>query len=510
MMALAARPDSAQRLAHSVGGTLHGTPGSTPVRALCDDSRRVVPGAAFFARAGAGGHGAHFAQAALLAGAAVVVSEEPLAGVLSWIQVKDVEQALVQAADDWFDTPQRALGLCGVTGTKGKTTTTQLLGAALRSAGHITATLGTVEHDLGDGRALPSSNTTPGVLELRELLARARAVGATHGVLEVSSHGLAQGRTRGLDFEVGVFTNLGRDHLDYHVSAEAYFRAKARLFEGLSPSATAVLNREDPRFEALCGRTAARVLSYGWRASADLYPQDLELGPSGTSFTLHGAQPAPIPIQTALVGRHNVLNLLAAIGAAMRLGVDAQVAARGAAALPGVRGRLQRVAAPAGPQVYVDYAHTAEALREVLAFLREVCPGPVTCVVGCGGDRDRGKRPEMARAAVELAQRAVFTSDNPRSEDPQAILDDMLAGLSQAQRASVLVLPDRREAILRAVSEAPESGCVLIAGKGHEAYQQVGERRFPFDDVREATEALARRAAGSCDEGPAWGTPRRS
>ncbi|MFM8979076.1 MAG: Mur ligase family protein, partial [Planctomycetia bacterium] len=328
---------------------------------------------------------------------------------------------------------------------------------------------------------------------LRRLLARARANGCDCAVMEVSSHALHQGRTAGLDFRAGVFTNLASDHLDYHKTLEAYRDAKALLFAGLGPQATAVLNREDPAWPAMAARCHGSVLTYGADPAADLRFERLALAADRSRFRLLAGGQAH-DVETSLVGRHNVLNLLAAVGAAMALGVEPVLAAEGAAALPGVRGRLERVDGP-DLHVFVDYAHTEESLRQVLGFLREVGARPLACVVGCGGDRDRTKRPRMARVAVEQADTAVFTSDNPRTEDPLAILQEMLAGLDGAQRARAAVVPDRREAIRRAVLEAPPGGSVLVAGKGHEDYQVVGRVKLPFDDVTEVREALRLRAA---------------
>jgi UDP-N-acetylmuramoyl-L-alanyl-D-glutamate--2,6-diaminopimelate ligase len=291
-----------------------------------------------------------------------------------------------------------------------------------------------------------------------------------------------------------VFTNLAHDHLDYHAGPEAYFEAKALLFSGLSEDATAVLNREDPTFARLVERCAGPVLTYGEGPRVDLGFLDLVLDISGTRFRLLVRGEDQGVLSTRLVGRHNVLNLLAAVGALSALGHDPLLAAQAAAAVPAIRGRLERVGGGEDLQAFVDYAHTEDALRAVLGFLREVGAAPIVCVVGCGGDRDRAKRPRMARAAAQLSDRVVLTSDNPRSEDPRAILREMLAGLDDAERKRAEVVADRREAIRRAVLEAPAGATVLVAGKGHEAVQVVGDTTLPFDDVLEVRAALEERS----------------
>lgn len=498
MSAPASRPATAADLARLLGGSLEGVAPATALSGLCDDSRQAGRGDVFLARAGSREDGVAYARDAVARGAVLVVAQDALPG-LPVLRVAEAATALRVAADAWHGTPQAGMDLVGITGTKGKTTTSLLVAAALRRAGRKPAVIGTIAYDLGDGRPEPASNTTPGVLELRRLLARARAHGCDCAVMEVSSHALHQGRTAGLEFRAAVFTNLASDHLDYHKTLEAYRDAKALLFRGLGPQGTAVLNREDAAWTAMAAGCRGQVLTYGSDAAADLRFERLVLSADRSRFRLLAAGQA-LDLSTPLVGRHNVLNLLAAVGAAMALGVEPVLAAEGASALAGVRGRLERVDGP-DLHVFVDYAHTEESLRQVLGFLRDVGARPLTCVVGCGGDRDRTKRPRMARVAVEQADTAVFTSDNPRTEDPLAILDEMLAGLDAAQRARAAVVPDRREAIRRAVLEAPAGGSVLVAGKGHEDYQVVGRAKLPFDDVTEVREALRLRAARGGDAG---------
>jgi UDP-N-acetylmuramoyl-L-alanyl-D-glutamate--2,6-diaminopimelate ligase len=476
-----------------------------PLAGLCDDSRAARPGVAFFARRGSRADGRAFVRDALARGVSVVVCEGEQEADVPALLVPDARAALRRAADAWYGRPQDVLRLVGITGTKGKTTTAHVLQAALEACGLHAARLGTIAYDVGAGEPEPSHNTTPGALDLRRLLARARDADCRAAVLEVSSHALDQGRTDGLDFAAAVFTNLASDHLDYHGDPASYFEAKARLFEGLSVGGAAVLNREDAAWTRLAERVRGRVLTYGLAPEADLRAEDVRLSADGTRFRLVVAGEGQRDVSIPLVGRHNVLNVLAALGACLALGFDPMVAADGAARVARVSGRLERVAAEGDVEAFVDYAHTEDALRQVLVFLRTVGAVPLTCVVGCGGDRDRSKRPRMARVAVELADRVIFTSDNPRGEDPGAILSDMTSGLSPQERERVTVIPDRRAAIEQAVRGAPSGGTVLVAGKGHERTQIVGDRQLPFDDVAEVRRALGGRAGGPGGGSQGWG-----
>lgn len=505
MMAALDRPRTADALCHLLRAEHHALEGAAPLTGLADDSRRVEAGTVFFARRGSQDDGSRFIADARSRGAAVVVAEQDPADGGPTLLVRDVAAALRAAADAWYDAPQHALGLVGITGTKGKTTTATLTAAALRACGRTPAVLGTIGYQLGAAGDEPSANTTPGALELRRLLAKAREGGCDGAVLEVSSHALDQERTAGLPFAVGAFTNLASDHLDYHGDPQAYFEAKARLFSGLAPEATAVLNREDASWNRFAARVRGSVLTYGLSPESDLRASDVELSPDGTRFRLTVAGEGERDVATPMVGMHNVLNILAALGTCAGLGLDPMVAADGAASVSLVPGRLERVDSVAGVQAFVDYAHTEDALRQVLVFLKTVGAVPVTCVIGCGGDRDRSKRPRMARVAVELADTAIFTSDNPRTEDPNAILADMTSGLSAEERGAVTVIADRAAAITHAVREAPAGATILLAGKGHETYQILGTEKLPFDDAAELRRALATRARADSEGPEAWG-----
>ncbi|MCK6481640.1 MAG: UDP-N-acetylmuramoyl-L-alanyl-D-glutamate--2,6-diaminopimelate ligase [Planctomycetes bacterium] len=464
-------------------------PGGLRVTALSADSRTVRPGALFLAVPGAREDGARHAADAVARGAVAVVSERPLDLPVPVVLLPDLRAAAADLAAAFHGFPARALACAGITGTKGKTTTAFLLHAVLSRAGGPAGLLGTVEYRVGE-RVLPAPNTTPGPLELQALLAGMVEAGCTRAVMEVSSHALVQARTRGVPFRAAILTNLDRDHLDYHGTVEEYRAAKGLLFSSLAPGAVACLNAGDRECGWFAARVPAgvRILTYGFGPDADVGCEDPEVGPEGTSFVLRlgGARAA---LRSPLLGRHNIENLLAAAAGAFGLGLPADVIAPGLASLSGVPGRLERVDdGRGGFRVLVDYAHTEDSLRRVLSFLRPVTPGRLLVLGGCGGDRDRTKRPRMARAMADLADEAVFTSDNPRSEDPLAILSEMAAGIPPG--AAVTILPDRREAIRALVGRARPGDTLLIAGKGHEGYQILRTGTVPFDDREEARRAL--------------------
>jgi UDP-N-acetylmuramoyl-L-alanyl-D-glutamate--2,6-diaminopimelate ligase len=464
-------------------------PGGLPERftGIATDSRKALPGTLFLAVPGAKEDGAAYAADAVRRGAAAVVAARPLDLPVPVVVVPDLRAAAADLAAAFHGRPAETVACCGITGTKGKTTTAFLLHAVLEGAGAPAGLLGTVEYRVGE-RRLPAPNTTPGPLELQALLADMRAEGCRHAVLEVSSHALEQRRTRGIPFRVAILTNMASDHMDYHGTFEAYRAAKGLLFEGLDREAAACLNGADPSADWFAARCPGRVIRYGLAPGDEVGAEGVEAGPEEIVFTLRvgGARAA---VRSPLLGTHNVENLLAAAAGAHGQGLPVDAIAPGLSRLSGVPGRLERVDDGSGGfRVLVDYAHTEDSLRRVLGFLRPVTPGRLLVLGGCGGDRDRTKRPRMARAMAEGADGAIFTADNPRSEDPAAILAEMLAGLPAG--APVEVVPDRREAIRRLVARARPGDTLLIAGKGHEAYQIVGERTLPFDDREEARRAL--------------------
>ncbi len=373
--------------------------------------------------------------------------------------------------------------LIGITGTNGKTTVAWLIRAILSHAKHKCALFGTIEYDLGD-RKVAAPLTTPGAIVLCKHLAQARDTGVSHAILEVSSHALSQRRTAGLSFDVGVFTNLSGDHLDYHGSMDAYWRAKRRLFESLGESAIAVVNYDDPAADLMVSGTSARVVRYGLTVkNLDVSARIDQDTLAGSQFRLFVGQDY-CDVNTSLLGEHNVANILAAAAVASVLGVSLEVTKEALESFAGTPGRLERVSAVDSPcAVFVDYAHTDEALRNVLATLKPLTSGRLIVVFGCGGDRDKTKRPRMAQVAASLADVMVVTSDNPRAEDPLAIIDDIMAGFDANQRNNVDIEPDRRLAIEKAIGLVKPGDTVLIAGKGHENYQLVGDTVLEFDDA---------------------------
>jgi UDP-N-acetylmuramoyl-L-alanyl-D-glutamate--2,6-diaminopimelate ligase len=452
------------------------------------DSRAVRPGALFVALRGEHADGHTFVPRAIAAGAvALLVDEANMPAVpptVTLIRVPDTRAALSPLAAAFYDDPSQSLDVIGVTGTNGKTTTTRMISAILNAAGYPCGLIGTVGAEFGE-RTWPLANTTPQPPELHALLAAMRDGGARAIAMEVSSHALALERVEDVRFRTGVLTNITRDHLDFHGSLEAYAAAKRRLFR---VAESAVINIDDEHGSQWHADVARRIptLTYAMRGGADIVPSGVVLTADGSTFSIGETE-----FRVRLPGRFNVENALAAIGVGRALGLaDAQIAS-GLASLDRVPGRMEHVGGGA-VDVVVDYAHTPDALDNALRALRETTRGALAVVFGCGGDRDRGKRPLMGKVAAELADRIYVTSDNPRSEDPQAIVNDIVAGIGTHERVTEL---DRRKAIERAIAEAAPGDVVLIAGKGHEAYQVVGERVLPFDDVAIARELLAARSA---------------
>ncbi|HEX5431965.1 MAG TPA: UDP-N-acetylmuramoyl-L-alanyl-D-glutamate--2,6-diaminopimelate ligase [Bryobacteraceae bacterium] len=465
--------------------------GHLQVSGLDYDSRRIGKGFLFFAFAGAQYDGRRFAQDALDKGARAVVSELPCPAGFSgpWIEVEHGRRALVTAAANFYDHPSRRIHFTGITGTNGKTTTSYLLESILRESGKITGLIGTIEYRLA-GEARPAPNTTPESLDTIRFAAELEKRGGTHLVSEVSSHALALGRVHGIHFHTAVFTNLTRDHLDFHGTMEEYAASKRLLFapeEGPSPE-WAVLNAEDPASEGMNSGRSGNTIWYGLSSNAALRAENVQHGFEGLKFDLcwEGARQ---PVQSPLAGRINVMNILAAAGAGLSYGIDLGSIARGVAACRAVPGRFERVDAGQPFLVIVDYAHTDDALRNLIQIARGLTRGRVITLFGCGGDRDRSKRPLMGMAAAELSDYAVLTSDNPRSEDPIAIMNDVLVGLRRFDTPHS-VEPDRARAIRIAIEQAHPGDIVLLAGKGHETYQVFKDRTIHFDDRETAREAL--------------------
>jgi UDP-N-acetylmuramoyl-L-alanyl-D-glutamate--2,6-diaminopimelate ligase len=469
--------------------------GDSDLTGLEYDSRRVKPGSVFVAMKGETRDGNHFINQAIAAGAVAIITDSDYAPAnVAWARVPHGRRALAIASANFYQRPAEKLALAGITGTNGKSTTAFLLESILQAAGRKTALVGTIEYRVA-GKVLPAPHTTPESLDLQQLLRNALDAGATEAVMEVSSHALAQQRTFGLPFDVAVFTNLTRDHLDYHQTMQEYFAAKRILFEGsgAQPPRVAVINADDEYGRELirfCKQLGSEVITYGI-SKADFHSAKLEITPAGTCFEI--SMPGDgIRVQSKLLGRVNVYNILAASAAAYARGCSAKVIAAGIAHLTRVPGRFERVDCGQPFTVVVDYAHTDDALRNLITLAREFVKstgGRVITVFGCGGDRDRSKRPLMGEVAGRGSDFVVLTSDNPRSEDPLAIMNDAVVGL-QRTGAKFVTEADRRNAIRIAVEYARAGDIVLLAGKGHEKEQVLASGPIPFDDTRVAAETL--------------------
>jgi UDP-N-acetylmuramoyl-L-alanyl-D-glutamate--2,6-diaminopimelate ligase len=469
------------------------------------DSRTVQPGDLFFALRGAADDGVRYVRHAVDNGAVAVIAEssapEPGLGV-PWVRVAEARLAMGLVAREWFGRPDEAITLVGITGTKGKTTVAYWVESIVRAAGRSAGRIGTVGYAFG-GRETEASRTTPEATDLYELLASMRDGGTEIVAMEVSSHALALHRVAGARFPVAAFLNLGRDHLEFHGGADAYFEAKASLFARLSPSDVAVLPSDDPFGPLLKARTRARAIVFGHQDHADVRIEEEHTDPGGSVVCL--ATPVGrIDVRTVLPGRFNVLNAAAAVACGIALGFDGSTIAAGIEGLARVPGRLESVFAGQSFSVFVDYAHTEESLTAVLEAVRELISARLLVVFGCGGDRDRGKRFGMGRIAALKADRIVVTSDNPRSEDPLAILRDVEAGVLSVPGAAARSSfhPDRAAAIRLALREARSGDAVVIAGKGHETTQTFGDRVEPFDDrevARHELDALGFRGGSRAD-----------
>jgi UDP-N-acetylmuramoyl-L-alanyl-D-glutamate--2,6-diaminopimelate ligase len=471
------------------------------------DSRRVHPGDVFVAMRGESSDGNQFIDKAISEGAVAVVSDsatEKPRDAVAWAQVPHGRRALARLSANLYKRPAERLTIAGITGTNGKSTTAFLIESILNAAGRKCALAGTIEYHVA-GRVLPAPHTTPEALELNRMLADALGHGATEAVMEVSSHALEQQRVYGIPFDVAVFTNLTRDHLDYHGTMDQYFASKQILFEGCGTEAprAAVININDEygrRLEKVSRKRSSETLIYGL-ANGDFHPEKVEMTSRGTRFDLITPD-GTVPVFSPLIGTVNVYNILAAAGAAYARDCDQRAIARGVESLARVPGRFERVDCQQPFTVVVDYAHTDDALRNLTALGREFVQrggqkGRVIALFGCGGDRDRAKRPLMGEAAGRGSDFVVLTSDNPRSEDPFAIINDASVGL-QRSGAKYQIEPDRKTAIALAISKAGPGDIVMIAGKGHEKVQVTRDGAIPFDDVQVAHEVL-REAGYDCE-----------
>ncbi len=479
-----------------------GGPTDVAVQEIIYDSRQAVPGSLFVAIKGLSTDGHLYIRDAAARGAVAVVMEreaETPSG-MAWVRVPDSRRALSHLAAAFYGHPARRLKLVGVTGTNGKTTTTHLLAAMYRAAGQRVGLIGTVENRIGE-RVLPVTHTTPESLDLQRLLAEMLEAGVTTVVMEVSSHALKLHRVADCEFDRAVFTNLTQDHLDFHGTLEDYLEAKESLFRGLAGGVKAgpkyaIINGDDARAGRIVAASTGINVTYGFASEADVRAEAVELGPRGSSFVVEGLG-ARFPLRLRLPGRFNVANALAACTVGLVEGLPVEVITEGLESVRGVPGRFEPVDCGQDFTVVVDYAHTPDGLEQVLRAARPLTAGRLMVVFGCGGDRDRTKRPRMGEVAARLADFTVLTSDNPRSEEPLSIIEEIEAGYRVVRRHGYVVEPDRRAAIRRALEEARSGDMVVIAGKGHETYQIVGQTRIPFDD-REVAAATLKELLGGC------------
>ena len=468
-----------------------------PISGLVIDSRRVVPGTLFFALPGLRADGTSFIDEAVNRGAVAIVTQKmpalPPARV-TFIQVADARTALARVSQRYYKFPDRDMTVVGVTGTNGKTTVTHLLKHFLNSDQRV-GLIGTINYDLGT-RTVPSYRTTPESLDIYGMMAQMRDAGCRQAVMEVSSHGIDQQRVLGLQFGAAVFTNLTRDHLDYHQTLEAYFAVKKRLFSGGAGPApkVAVVNLDDSHGRQLAGQikaelpeTRMRLVTFGEESGADVRAENVSLNFKNTTFRLVWPN-GTMEVDSPMIGRYNVSNMLAAIATAWGLGRDPFVFLSRLRGFKGVPGRMERIEEGQPFNVLVDYAHTDDALRNALGMLRAITPGRLLVVFGCGGNRDRSKRPLMVQAVLEFADFAFATADNPRSEGLAQIFDDMKAGATAPEK--IAWVEDRRRAISLALDAAKEGDCLLIAGKGHESYQEFADTVIPFDDRQVVRELI--------------------
>jgi UDP-N-acetylmuramoyl-L-alanyl-D-glutamate--2,6-diaminopimelate ligase len=458
------------------------------------DSRKVRSGSLFVAILGTHQDGNDFVRSAIQAGAKAILSEKDLhAAGATIIRVQDPSKALAPIALRFWDNPSGALRMVGITGTNGKTTISYLVESIFKVAGWPTGVMGTINYRFGK-LSTPAPNTTPLASELQRFLATIVRQNGKACVMEVSSHALELGRVEGVDFDVAVFSNLTQDHLDFHKTMDAYAAAKAKLFASVSPSSTkpfpkqAVINVDDPWAKTMSNAARVPVLKYSLSGPAELCTKNLVCDSSGSRFEMY-TPAGHSPVRLPLLGDYNVMNALAAAGAALSQGISLAQIVRGLEGVTGVPGRMERIASPTGFTVVVDYAHSEDALRQVMSTLRKLKPKHLVTVFGCGGDRDRTKRPLMGEAAAQMSDEVIVTSDNPRSEDPSRIALDVEVGVRRVRSDHYQTILDRESAIEKAFTLAVPGDIVLIAGKGHENYQIMSDKTIPFDD-REVTKRL--------------------
>ncbi len=489
-----AAPYCADDLARAIKAKKISGDKTVAIKMLIDDSRRVCPNSAFFAIKGLNTDGNKYVEEAAHRGASVIISEEPAPKIFpaTWIQTDDMGKALADAAKSFYNAPDEAMKIFAATGTNGKTSATWILQKILSDNALKCGLIGTIHYDLG-GRCLPAGRTTPQALELHAMLNQMRYSDCKAAAIEISSHAISQGRARGIRLECAAFLNLTQDHLDYHGSIEEYFETKASMFTGALGKVpkTSVINFDDKRGRELAQRIGSKsqIISFGIEsADADLRATDIEMFPQKSKFSVE-YKGKKFDAEIGMTGEYNILNALAAIAMAISGGVKIDNAINSLRNFNGVPGRMQKVKSPANFDIFVDYAHTDDALKNGLSMLRKIVKGKLMVVFGCGGKRDRSKRPLMVDAVQQRADFAWATSDNPRGEDLHQIFDDMKKGVTAPEK--IEFVEDRRRAINLAIDAARDGDCILIAGKGHETFQELGDTIIPFDDKRVAEELLS-------------------
>ncbi|MCP3761907.1 UDP-N-acetylmuramoyl-L-alanyl-D-glutamate--2,6-diaminopimelate ligase [Domibacillus sp. A3M-37] len=471
--------------------------GNPAITSIENDHRLIQEGSIFICIKGFTFDGHEAAEEAVRKGAVAIVAERPITVSVPVIYVSETKRAMAHLAAHFYDYPTESFHLIGITGTNGKTTTSHLIEQILRANGETTGLIGTMYMKIGD-ETIETKNTTPESLTLQKTFSKMKRANVTSAVMEVSSHALQEGRTNGTAFKVAVFTNLTQDHLDFHKTMEEYRTAKGLLFARLGnvvhsdSLAFAVLNADDRASTVYKSMTAAHIVTYGIDNKADIKAKNIRLTSEGTAFTIDYPG-GTVEVQSKLAGRFNVYNMLAAFAAGFVSKVRPETIQKALESVTGVAGRFEIVPNNQDISVIVDYAHTPDSLINVLQTVRPLTKGRVIAIAGCGGDRDKTKRPLMAQAACRYADEAIFTSDNPRSEDPKVILADMGAGVPDEQYT---VIEDRKEAIFKAIEAAEPGDAVVIAGKGHETYQIIGKDVFHFDDREMAKEALLQKEGG--------------